>query len=303
MRLNKLDLNLIVVLDALLTEVSIKHAASKLFLSPSATSNALARLRDFFEDDLLQQMGKTMVLTPKAISLQKPVRDLLLQVQTITRTSAEFDPKSSDRRIVIEAFDVTMHVFLDDVVRHLMQEAPQMQFDLRLMDPGYQASLESGKTDLLIVPKAFTVPDHAAEPLYSDDWSCITWTDNDLPSEPTLDEYLSLEHAAIQWHDSKFKSHKEQALTQQGYTRRPKVTAPGFTLLYPFLIGTRLVATVPTLLARKLASYLPLRVLACPLSMPRIVQQIQWRRYHEHDPAICWVRDVMHRRAAAMAVR
>ena len=82
--------------------------------------------------------------------------------------------------------------------------------------------------------------------------------------------------------------------------RQTKISAPGYTFLVPFLIGSRLIATVPTMLARKLASYLPLRILNCPLSMPVIVQQVQWRKYHELDPAICWVRSVMHQKAVAI---
>jgi DNA-binding transcriptional LysR family regulator len=137
MRLNKLDLNQLVVLDAVLSERSVKRAAERLFLSPPAASCALARLRDYFKDDLLVQVGKTMVLTPRAESMQKPVRDVLLQIQAIVTMDPSFDPMTSTRKITIEASDYVMNVFLAEVLRQAWHEAPQMKFDLRKRRSGY----------------------------------------------------------------------------------------------------------------------------------------------------------------------
>lgn len=82
MRFNKLDLNLLVALDALLKERSVTRAAEALNLSPSAMSNSLARLREYFDDDLLMQIGRKMELTPRAESLHGAVRDLLLRIDS-----------------------------------------------------------------------------------------------------------------------------------------------------------------------------------------------------------------------------
>src|ERR1700761_6907918 len=97
MNLNRLDLNLLIALDALLTERSITRAAERLNLSPSATSGALGRLRDFFEDELLTQMGRRMVPTPLGESLQGSVRDCLLHVQATVEIRPQFDPLNSRR--------------------------------------------------------------------------------------------------------------------------------------------------------------------------------------------------------------
>ena len=82
MRFNRLDLNLLVALDALLTDKNVTHAARRLNMSQSATSGLLARLRDYFGDALLVQVGRTMVLTPMAVNLAGSVRDVLLQIQS-----------------------------------------------------------------------------------------------------------------------------------------------------------------------------------------------------------------------------
>ena len=82
MRFNKLDLNLLVALDAMLAERSISKAAERLHLSQSAMSNALARLRDYFDDELLVQVGRKLELTPRAETLKESVRDVLVRVDS-----------------------------------------------------------------------------------------------------------------------------------------------------------------------------------------------------------------------------
>ena len=84
MRFRRLDLNLIVYLDALLAERSVSRAAERVHISQSAMSDALARLRDYFQDKLFVQVGRSMVPTPLAQSMAQPVRDVLLQVESRT---------------------------------------------------------------------------------------------------------------------------------------------------------------------------------------------------------------------------
>lgn len=86
MDLGGLDLNLLVALDALFAEKSVSRAGDRLHLSQSATSGALARLREVFRDPLLVPVGRKMVLTPVAESLVEPVRTFLLQAEAIQAT-------------------------------------------------------------------------------------------------------------------------------------------------------------------------------------------------------------------------
>lgn len=93
MKLSQFDLDLLVTLDALLTEKNVTRAGMRIHLSQFATSAALARLRNFFQDQLLVPVGGKMVPTPVAQGLVKPVRDLLLQAQATIATQARFDPR------------------------------------------------------------------------------------------------------------------------------------------------------------------------------------------------------------------
>ena len=101
MHLRGLDLNLLVVLNTLLEEKNITRTARRIYLSQSATSGALARLREFFENELLVQVGHKMVLTPLAESLVEPVRELLTVAQAIIDQRPDFDPVTSTRRFRI----------------------------------------------------------------------------------------------------------------------------------------------------------------------------------------------------------
>ncbi|EMB6252939.1 LysR family transcriptional regulator [Serratia sp. PF2-63] len=295
MRFNKLDLNLLVVLNALLTESSVKKAAEKLYLSPAATSNALARLRNYFEDELLIQIGKRMVLTPKAIALKKPVSVVLLQIQSITTTVPTFNPRTCERRVTIEASDYVMNVFLADMLRHIWQCAPFMQFDLRLVNAKSHTNLENGEIDLLITPEAFTATGHPAERLFDDDWSCVTCAHNSqLHESLSVEDYMTYGHVTFSWNNDMFSSYEERLLKQFGYTRHIEVIAPNFAVLPQFLIGTRRIATLQTRLAHKLASQIPLRVFSCPLPIPHIVEKLQWRKHDDFDPVISWVCKTMH---------
>ena len=111
MRFNRLDLNLLVALDALLTERSITKASERLNLSQSATSNALARLREYFDDELLVQVGRRMEPTPRAEGLRDAVRDVLVRVDATIAIQPEFDPSKSDRIFRIFVSDYTQMVF------------------------------------------------------------------------------------------------------------------------------------------------------------------------------------------------
>jgi DNA-binding transcriptional LysR family regulator len=115
MRFGRLDLNLLVALDALLTEKSVSLAADRLCLSQSATSSALGRLRDYFGDELLVVRGRQMVLTARAESLVEPVRAVLEQVRSTIAVAPQFDPATADRQIRIMASDYSTEVLLATV--------------------------------------------------------------------------------------------------------------------------------------------------------------------------------------------
>ncbi len=123
MRYGRLDLNLLVALDVLLTERSVSLAADRLCLSQSATSSALGRLREYFEDELLVVKGRAMILTARAEELIEPVRAVLEQIRTTVAVAPPFDPATADRTIRMMASDYSTEVLLTRVLADLEKDA------------------------------------------------------------------------------------------------------------------------------------------------------------------------------------
>ncbi|OVZ60370.1 LysR family transcriptional regulator [Pigmentiphaga sp. NML080357] len=294
MRFNKLDLNLLVVLDALLATRSVSRAAERVFLSQPATSLALGRLRDYFDDELLVPVGKTLVLTPLAEQLIKPVREVLLQIQTVTRARPTFDPATATRRFTIESSDYVIAVLLSEVVRRAARLAPLMQFDLRAISPQTHEHLDSGEIELLIAPEFAIVQGHPAEPLFEDTFSCLVCQAHSAPDAAISREaYFAAGHVGVEWGGGRRITYDARMLAGSRQVRRQDVIAPNFTLVPELLVGTPRIATLPTRLARHMAARFPLRVVPCPIAIPRFAENVQWHKYQERDPAISWLRELL----------
>ncbi|MES2259975.1 MAG: LysR family transcriptional regulator [Pseudomonadota bacterium] len=293
MRFNKLDLNQLVVLDALFSTRSVGLAAKQLFLSQPATSCALGRLREYFKDELLVPAGKTYVLTPLATELLKPVREVLLQIQTITETSPSFDPTTSTRRFTIESSDYVISIFLSKVVQQAEKLAPLMEFDLRVISPQSQEHLDEGNVDLLIAPE-FSVHGHPSEPLFEDTFSCIMCIDHPIKDATiSLDQYFELSHVGVEWGGGQRVTFDARIISIGKRSRRQDVIAPSFMLVPELVINSLRIATLPTRLAQQIARRFPIRVLPCPLDLPTFVEQVQWHKHRETDPAVVWLRTLM----------
>ncbi|OLS63576.1 Nodulation protein D 2 [Pseudomonas putida] len=160
MRFKHLDLNLLVALDVLLEEQNITRAAERLHMTQSATSGVLGRLRTYFEDDLLVQVGRKMMLTPLARDLEIPVREVLLKIQTSITAKPVQDIAESKRHFRIMASDYLISVLFAEVIREVNQQAPLMTFEL--ISPGETARemLMRGEVDLMIAPDHYIVKEH-----------------------------------------------------------------------------------------------------------------------------------------------
>jgi DNA-binding transcriptional LysR family regulator len=301
MRFEKLDLNLLVVLDVLLTTQSVSRTAERVFLSQPATSLALGRLRDYFKDDLLRPVGKALVLTPLAAELVKPVRDVLLRVQAITRAQPSFDPRTSARRFVIDSSDYVTCVLLGEVVKRAASRAPSMQFDLRARSPQSPELLQSGDIEMLITPAFALVASHPSESLFEDSYACLVCKSH-YPGQSALtsDQYFEGSHIGVEWGGGRRLTYDQRLLAVGKRPRRQDVIAPSFTLVPELLVNTNRIATLPTRLAQRFASRFPLRVTPCPVDIPPFTEHMQWHKYQDLDPAIAWLRGLMHEVASEM---
>lgn len=301
MRFNKLDLNLLVALDALLTENSISRAAQRVHLSQGAMSNALSRLREHFDDELLIAVGRRMEPTPRAQALAPEVRDLLVRIDNTMQVQPRFDPQHSDRAFRIVMSDYSLAVYAPHVVRLAEAEKSSVRFDfLPQVGPATDA-LERGTADALVVPQRLASLDHPATPLFNDTFSCLVAKDHPLAgTRLSREDFLAAGHVVMQPVQGRGQSVDGDYFLEQGLVRRVEVTAYGFTMLPALLEGTRRIATLQRLLIQKVQEHLPVAEVHPCFEMPRIEQRLQWHRLRASDPGLMWLRDVMMRAARQM---
>ncbi len=289
MRFQRLDLNLLVALDALLDERSVSAAADRICLSQSATSSALGRLRDFFGDELLVQKGRKMVLTARGEELVEPVRDILEQIRSTIAVAPDFDPAKSDRVITLMASDYATEVLLCYAFQKMAVEAPDMSFVVRPLGD-HIAAVDRGEVDLLVTIDQAIRAEHPSEPLFEDNYVVVGWDQNPhLANGIDKQTYLELGHVMTGFSGARQPAFEEWFLRSQSMQRRVEITAPTFMSVPFLLIETNRIATVHSRLAKRLADKLPLKILPVPFDIPPLRQSAQWHRSNASDPCLSWV--------------
>lgn len=294
MRFQRLDLNLLVALDALLSEEKLIDAARRLNLSQSAMSGALSRLRQYFNDELFVPQGRRMMPTPLARSLAKPVRDVLLEVQSRITNRESFDPPTSGRTFRVASSDYVATVLLTDVCRRLSEEAPFVRLEIVAISPDAHARLDRGDFDLLILPEAYADAQRPTQFLFSDTFTCIAWRDNpDLGDTFSFEEYQALGHVVPGLGTARAPTIEQHLVAMSGLHRRIEVVVPSFTNIAPFVVGTNRLATLQSRLAKLAAKHLPLRLLEPPLPTPVLTETMQWHAFQTEDPGHTWLRKML----------
>lgn len=295
MHFRQLDLNLLVALDALLCERSITEAGRRLHVTQSAMSGSLARLRDYFRDELLVQVGRKMVLTPLAESLTEPVREILLKIKVTVDSRPDFEPATSSRRFSLMMSDYVSTVLMGDVLRRLTATAPGISFEIVSNDITHHTdALERSDVDLLVMPAAFLSKDHPSKTLFSDDFTCLVWAENSIVGDHlTVDSYLRMGHVCAQLGRGGTPMIDEWFLSRQDINRKVEVLAMNFNSVAQMLVGTNRVATVHRRLANYYCKYLPLRLLPCPIDIPKITEAVQWHARFSDDAGIAWLCSIL----------
>lgn len=289
MRFERLDLNLLVVLDALLEEQSVSLAAERLNLSQSGASAALNRLREFFEDDLLVSSGRTMTRTPRALELIQPVKAVLSLIRESVLTPETFDASESDRTISIAAIDVVARVLLTKAVAIFSSEAPNMRFKILPLSDDPAAMLQRDNADIIIALDYLADATLPSETLYKDDFVAICWTENPhVKDEMDRGLYEKLGHVSVHLNHN-VEGFDEMALRRNGIHRRIEAYAPGFASVPRFVINTDRIATIHRSLATQVRATLPIKVFELPFEFPKVREVAQWSAKNTNDAAVKWV--------------
>jgi LysR family transcriptional regulator, nod-box dependent transcriptional activator len=302
MNFHQLDLNLLVALHALLDEKNITLAGKRVHLTQSAMSGALARLRQFFGDELLVQVGRKMVPTPLGESLIEPVREILIKVKATVEARPGFDPKTSTRRFSMMMSDFCVTALMIDVTQRAETLAPGVSFEIlsnNVEEP--HEFLDRADVDLLVMPDHLLTRGHPQEILFEDDFVCIAWNGNDAVGESlTLEQYLELGHVICQFNRGRTPIADEWYLQNHGHTRHIEVMTTTFNAIPLHVVNTRRIATLHSRLARYYARILPIRLIVPPVQIPPIKEAVQWHSLFANDPGVIWLRQLLKESAAQL---
>jgi LysR family nod box-dependent transcriptional activator len=298
MRFDNLDLNLLVVLDALVELKSVSATARKLHLSQPAISGALARLRIYFDDQLLITVGRHMVATPKAEALARSTRQALTLVRAEITCPGEFDPATAQRHFSVLASDYIHDILLADVMAEVASAAPGVTFDLVHPSGAMLERFLRAEIDLFFTIEQRRAPDHPQMLLIVDQEAVICAANSRHANGVDATAFMEAGHAVTVFGDEQQLAEADAHLLREGVHRRVEVRAPGFSALPNVVIGTDRLAIMHRKHAERFARTLPIHVHPVPLETPAIHEIVQWHRTREQDEGVRWLLEVISRHAA-----
>lgn len=292
--LRAVDLNLLVVFDAIMTERSVTRAAARLRLTQPAVSHALSRLRDLFRDPLFVRTPAGLEPTAGATRLAGRVATVLAEIGDILTPSEAFDPATSDRRFTVGMSDYAAYVVLPGLARRLQRLAPSAQLVVRHTSHVHGlAMLDDGDAELIVgnFPKA---PHRmASELLFREGFVCAARRRHpafvgvlDLPT------YLAQAHLQVSLR-GEIAGYVDDVLARQRHRRRIALTVGHFLLAPSIVAATDLVATEPERLMRPEARRHGLVLQAPPFKLPDFEVTQIWPRRLTSDPAHAWLRTLL----------
>ena len=282
------DFNLLLTLDAVLTEGSVVRAAEHLHLSPSAMSRALSRLRETTGDPLLVKAGRGLVPTPRALELRAQVRLLVEQARTVLRPAAALDPALLRRSFTLRTRDGFVENFGPALIDRIGAAAPGVQLRFVQKPNKDGGALRDGTVDLEtgVLGRSGNT-ELCSEPLFADRFIGVVRQDHALATgQLSVQRYAQGRHIGLAMHDD--KSAIDEALNALGLTRHIATVVGGFATALALARSTDLIASVPERHTGKLRD--GMHSFALPLALPEFRLSLLWHPRLDADPAHQWLR-------------
>lgn len=288
--LRHIDLNLLVVLDALLDERHISRAANRLAMTQPAVSHALNRLRELMGDPLLVRVGNEMRLTAKATTLIGPLTEALSHVRKVVM-SGPFEPVNCQRTFRLGMSDYGSAVVLPRLLQCVRVEAPGVNLvvsqssRLEMLRQVAESELDGGIGVFPLVPEELE-----SDLLFQERFVLVTDRRNlTAPTELSLSDYLAAPHIHVST-QAMHHSHVDNALRARGLKRRIAVLVPHFTVAAELLVGTDLLLTIAAR-AINIEKISPnLVVLEPPFAIPNFDFVSIWRAGADRNLELAWLR-------------
>ncbi len=289
--LRRFDLNLLVAFDILIAERSVTAAARRMGVGQPAMSNALARLRDMFDDPLLIRTAAGMQPTGRALDLVEPIARTLAELRETVFGGRTFSPATDKRTFRIGVSDQVEASLMQGVLQAVARDAPGVNIVARSVEMRLGADLlRTGAIDVAIGYFPAVESELEVEILYRESFVCLFDAQACGVDPPlSLDAYAALPHVLVSLRGEPF-GHVDELLEAVGRRRSVLYTTPHF-LAVPFLLhGLRAVAALPRRLAENCADAAGLALCPVPLPSDGYDVRMVWHRRAAADPAQAWFR-------------
>ena len=293
--LSRIDLNLLVVFDAVAATGSVTAAAARLSLSQPAVSHALGRLRRTVDDALFVRSRDRLVPTARATAMVEPVRAILEAINVVLNEDA-FSPLGDQRTFRVAASDYTVLTLLPGLMSALRRLAPHMALDIAPVGPETLRDLESGALDFTFWGLSPPKSPFEAKLLFHDRFMGFLSRRHPLAAAISggnlgIEDYLSYPHAMAQFRASD-SSPVDAALAAEGRVRTIALASPSFMSNIASVAGTDLITTLPGRLAPLALSH-DLVPFELPVAVPQFPYHLIWHKRLDTDPACVWLREII----------
>jgi DNA-binding transcriptional LysR family regulator len=304
--LRSIDLNLLVIFDALMAERNVTRAAARNGLSQPAVSKALNRLRGMFDDPLFVQRDRAMQPTARALELAGPIHGALAEISRSLSPAGGFDPNTAKATIRIATIDLCHTRLLPLLIAHLRRHAPGVDLQMRAGDCAcLDDQMIAGDIDLAIAPRGTKAVTIRCEPLWKDRLVTLAGPGNVLSDRMTIEAYAAAPHVVDAGHvqvtpDGVGTSVVDAILAARGLRRRIALVLPNSAGI-PFVVAaTDLIATLPNRIVKSLAPVPDIRLLTPPLPGVEVSPHMLWHSRADADPSQRWLRAIIREIAAAV---
>jgi len=290
MTVKKCDLNLFQVFDTIYTERNLTHAARSLSITQPAVSNALARLRKLFDDELFVRTARGMMPTPVAESIAQNVSEALALLSSSILDREGFDAQVSERTYQFSMSDLAEAVLLPRLIPHLKEAGPGISLQSYYVKRHeLLRQLSRGEVDFAVDVPLVEDPQLCHQSLICDDYVCVVRKDHPvLGHELTLDRFLSLRHIQLSSR-RKGLGQIDLALLKLDVERMTRLRVQHYGVAVAIVATTDLVLCLP----RFLAVGDELEVLELPFAVPQLDYHLYWHRHSDSDSSHRWMREAI----------
>jgi DNA-binding transcriptional LysR family regulator len=301
MNISRIDLNLLVYLDALLREKNVTKAADQLGITQPAMSNSLRRLRDLFNDPLLIRTSQGMTPTERAEQLKPQIRQILANIEIAVQPSSEFNIEESDRVFRIMASDYAESTLIPALLNEIRVSAPHIRLDILTPSDVTFQDVEKGKIDMAINRFSYLPQSFHQINVWRDNFTCLMSKDNPILEDFNLESYLQAHHiwvsktgmgvgVGMNPTDVQRLGWVDEALADIDRTRHIRVFTRHYQVAALLAQQPDLIATLPKQAALLHTHQDKLALRAPPFPIVPIELKMAWSPLLHHNPGHAWMR-------------